>query len=552
MLVSFKEFEKLYESRTPEFVYGKNKNVVSADGIPIEEKDIQVIFDADPSTHKSYVNWLIQLYSREERSVFFEDLYKATDYLSIYDLAKRNNRIKDERSKNIFNVKTLPELYRIVEPFMEDETEILSNKQKRGATPVDGQFDIIYEDDNWEVVIPKTHPAACYWGKGTRWCTAVDANPTMFNNYTKQGPLYIFRHKNNANERYQLHLESKQFMDKADSPYSPETFFNNNPELKNALSDYWSNNKNVLESSKMNPLESVLDKNVKTGWSIFVYMIVDSGFNLDFIDSHGDTALINCCKKHDVELIKFLCEKGADPLKPNKLGTTPVVAAISTTPSSFQNKKTLSISELDQLTLEIVKILFDYGADASGKNLNGTGNSVSEAILQNKIQTALFLVDKPGYDPNSSDSRSGFVKNLALYLPRLSVTKIGSETSMSFEQAGYFIQTLIDNGLNLNIRSSDEIGDTPLHLLSYFATLCSRDKNALQSILFMTNIILENGADPWLEDRSADTTASKSDRNLLPIEKPFGIAKNAEMVNLLTKYMKQSRPNGEIPPVDIA
>ena len=53
--------------------------------------------------NKSYVNWLILLFKNTDKKTFIEDLYKATDYLTIYDKAKRN--IEDERSKNIFNIK---------------------------------------------------------------------------------------------------------------------------------------------------------------------------------------------------------------------------------------------------------------------------------------------------------------------------------------------------------------------------------------------------------------------------------------------------------------
>ena len=60
-MLYFDEFEKfkLNESRTPESVYLKNKDIKSKDNKSLEEKDVQSIFSADPSTNKSYVNSFI-------------------------------------------------------------------------------------------------------------------------------------------------------------------------------------------------------------------------------------------------------------------------------------------------------------------------------------------------------------------------------------------------------------------------------------------------------------------------------------------------------------
>ena len=57
-MLNFDEFEqfKLYESRTPESVYLKNKDIKSKDNKSLEERDVQMIFNADPSLNKSYVN----------------------------------------------------------------------------------------------------------------------------------------------------------------------------------------------------------------------------------------------------------------------------------------------------------------------------------------------------------------------------------------------------------------------------------------------------------------------------------------------------------------
>lgn len=553
-MLNFEEFEKLYESRDPDSVFIKNKDLKSKDNKPLEQKDVEAIFNADPSFNKSYVNWLILLFKNTDKKIFLEDLYKATDYLTIYDKAKRN--IEDERLKNIFNIKSLPELYSVIEPFKEDETKLLSKKQLRGDTPVEGQYEIIFSDENWDVVIPKTHASSCYWGSGTEWCTAVDANSGYYNGYTKDGPLYIFRHKTDPKLRYQLHFESSQFKDVRDNEYSPSKFFKAFPYLKDVLSDYWSKNLNLLEKSTKNPLNIVLNRDSE--WEIFVKIIIDSGFNLDSEDSTSDTILINLCGKLNSDLIEFICSKGANPKKANNKGVTPVMAAVSASSNSIKTK--VSPTELDIMTLSVLEILFKYGADASGINSNGAQSTVFEAVLQNKTKTALFLVDKPGYNVNASDNKTDSGRNLALYLPGMNITPTGTDNSFNYKEAQVFIQTLIDKGLDVNKISESNFMNSPLHLLAHFSASGARsnDKEYVETLLFITKILLENGADPWQEDSSKTMNIRMSGQenapkeNLLPIQKPIGKPKNPKMVALLTEYMKKSKPRKKIPTVEVS
>lgn len=546
MLVSFGQFEKLFEGKNPEKIrqninkglFGKDE-IISQDGFPLKDEDIQAIIDADPNPQKKYVNWMIGLFRKTNKSVFLEDLYKATEYLTVYDRAKKVGAITDERLKNIANISSLPDLFDIIEPFMEDEVQLRPQSRQLGNTPVEGQYELLFYSSEWDVVIPRTYDASRHWGSGTNWCTV--GNKSYYDNYTKDGPLYIFRHVTDSDLRFQLHLASGQFMDKKDRPYSPDKFFADYPELKDALTNAWKKNKTLLEEETKNPLDNVISRN-NDNWNIFINMIVKSGFDLNYEDKNGDNVLIIASKKLDKDLIQFLCDNGADASKPNKNGVTAVLTAISTTPSSLRDR--LSLAEVDMKTLDIIQLLFSYGADASGRSANGTGSSVSEAILQNKVKTALYLVDKPGYDPNATDTRSGAVKNLSMYLPRLPVTVEGSDSSMSYKEAQFFIETLIEKGLDINGTNTDTSLGTPLSFLSRFATLCSRDPKALDSILFIAKILLENGADPWVQNETYGQVT-------LPIEDPYGKPKNPKMVQLLTSYMQKLKPGQPIPQVEV-
>jgi hypothetical protein len=77
-----------------------------------------------------------------------------------------------------------------------------------------------FENDQVRIVIPNDQAAACYYGQGTRWCTASTQGTNYFNHYHKDGQMYILLPKQpkHAGEKYQLHFPSEQFMNEEDYP----------------------------------------------------------------------------------------------------------------------------------------------------------------------------------------------------------------------------------------------------------------------------------------------------------------------------------------------
>jgi hypothetical protein len=87
------------------------------------------------------------------------------------------------------------------------------------------ETDPIFENNKWVVVSPKTEKAACAWGKGTDWCTAKDSDAgyaNYFEQYHQDGRLVIIQSKTDPKEKYQLHVQSKQFMNRNDYPVDPD------------------------------------------------------------------------------------------------------------------------------------------------------------------------------------------------------------------------------------------------------------------------------------------------------------------------------------------
>jgi hypothetical protein len=91
--------------------------------------------------------------------------------------------------KDINQYKTFAELYSAIEEY---ETRI-----RRTVKSIEGA-DIVFENDQFTVVAPLTTAASCYYGAGTKWCTASSADNTHFNNYMKDGKLFYILDKTKA------------------------------------------------------------------------------------------------------------------------------------------------------------------------------------------------------------------------------------------------------------------------------------------------------------------------------------------------------------------
>ena len=180
----------------------------------INQRDFQKIYQADPTYNPQkpdkfgkYTKWLLNLYKSNNLKI--EDLYKATEYLTYFTKYINKLEIKD-----INKYKTLPQLYKTVEPFIEADQQgnSIATSKSDEVRRIKKDVKKVYEDENWLILIPLTKEAAIYYGKNTKWCTAATTYDNMFDYYNQYGPLYINIDKR-YNEKYQFHFETNQFMD---------------------------------------------------------------------------------------------------------------------------------------------------------------------------------------------------------------------------------------------------------------------------------------------------------------------------------------------------
>jgi len=66
--------------------------------------------------------------SIKQKNLKLEDLYKATKYLELFNAFKHKLPVKD-----IYSIKSLPELYLLVKPFDTNNKKILPQMKKRNC-----------------------------------------------------------------------------------------------------------------------------------------------------------------------------------------------------------------------------------------------------------------------------------------------------------------------------------------------------------------------------------------------------------------------------------
>ena len=166
--------------------------------------------DADPTRTGACTQWLIRLAIAGKLPG--EDLPKARKTLEAF-LAYKGRLAKEAR--DLGRYETLGDAWAAVEPFiLENAPTSNAEAERRERAQARAQSDILMEHDGWIVAVPKTENAACWWGRGTRWCTAADVG-NYFYHYHEDGPLVVFIQPDGR--KYQWHGPSQQFMDAADN-----------------------------------------------------------------------------------------------------------------------------------------------------------------------------------------------------------------------------------------------------------------------------------------------------------------------------------------------
>ena len=223
-----------------------------------------------PYTNK-YMIWLMKQYIQGKFKIP-EDLSKLNSEL------ERFSKISHKLEKNDLAKYSWEEFLDIVPKLEEIHT---SNEEERIAK---SGAEKLFEDDKWIVIHPKTEEAACYYGSGTRWCTASTKGYNYFDNYNTEGNLYIVISKQNPSVKYQIHFESNSFMNVKDIPPSLEELDSSGFLGDNQLIDFLAG---------VNTNENILPKELKDyNGKEFSFDLLDIK-SLFYKDKRGDYLSVN-------------------------------------------------------------------------------------------------------------------------------------------------------------------------------------------------------------------------------------------------------------------
>ncbi|MCS7316797.1 MAG: hypothetical protein NZZ41_00540 [Candidatus Dojkabacteria bacterium] len=165
-----------------------------------------------------YMKWIVQRYVTNNLGLYEDMFGKTVPGLLKYDILKRKNKLKQEH-KDVNKIKNLNHLLDILNEYQSEDTRSNTEKEKEIEQNFydNGEAELIYNDSNFKIVIPKSERASCFFGKNTRWCTAATESENLFNRYNEMGNLYILIDKKNK-RKFQFHFEAAQFMDEKDEP----------------------------------------------------------------------------------------------------------------------------------------------------------------------------------------------------------------------------------------------------------------------------------------------------------------------------------------------
>ena len=153
------------------------------------------------SNHK-YLKWMVDRWVKsklDNPDVPVSDKEGVEELINaISNFERVRNRLDQ---KDLYQYESLNELFKTL--------TAVDGKQRR-EVPTREDAERVYESDRYVVMVPETKEASCYYGSGTKWCTA-QTDRDYFTNYKRSGELYyiIDKTKPTSDPFYKVALNKK-------------------------------------------------------------------------------------------------------------------------------------------------------------------------------------------------------------------------------------------------------------------------------------------------------------------------------------------------------
>lgn len=519
MIYKWLDFISLFESKNPEQIVTSSKKIKAKNGDYIDLELAQKIFSYDISDNKKYVSWLINFIFKNSESE--SDFINKLDDINIKELLSNYSSLKNhipEKDKNINNFKTLDSL----KEFISNYEDILSQKSKRkqkGESISKEEYIKIYEDSDWNIIIPLTKAASIYWGSGTKWCTASGGEDNYFDVYNKVSPLFIFRNNylsqpDNNGQRwreksYQLYFgnietsTAPEFKNGLNLDAQPSEFFESNPKIKDIFFTWLSeNNSLVLSLCSSNPIES-LQKSLGyvafqlINYDFFKYTSPNIKKSFDF----ENLAIVTIRERDSITFSKML------PLFSNDEKLNLLYDVIHKADDRYEIEEG---GESEMKYLEMIKSLVESGCDPTKKSILYQVYPIEYLFLKNdivfeeSINIIKYLLSK-GCKFHFQNTNSDYDNNYRLRL----VNRISKFIKEIFDYGGFEFLEYVDviKKLGFNIFYDFDVnGDNS-------TTYLTRENNTS-----MLNYILHEGANPNIPNSNGEYALHISSSNVIDID----------------------------------
>lgn len=164
--------------------------ITSEENDPIEI--VKYLSKGDPTQNNKYLQWIVNRYI--SRDFKYEDIGQVNQI--ILNFIRHQNQLE---IKDINQYKSLRELS---DATFNLEAGLNKSKRQQKQDIKHAGSEIIAKGKDGTLILLKTREAACYYGKGTMWCTSATDSENYFDDYNDRGNLYLFAAKNG--QKFQL------------------------------------------------------------------------------------------------------------------------------------------------------------------------------------------------------------------------------------------------------------------------------------------------------------------------------------------------------------
>lgn len=140
--------------------------------VPCDDDLKRILTHIDPTPTKKYLEWIIKKILLIDPEMIFHGADYVHDYMKRFDELLEKNQLE---KRDINSYETYEDL----------QQTVLTAEEKKSKKDLSGQYNKIFEDDQYIMVRPLTEEASCRFGVDTKWCISSRMS-NRFGQYTER------------------------------------------------------------------------------------------------------------------------------------------------------------------------------------------------------------------------------------------------------------------------------------------------------------------------------------------------------------------------------